>query len=171
MYGLCKLSQRPAQCCIQENPPERRSPMDRSRPRSQGASSPRRRESPKRERKEEENKRKKRRRERTKTPDKKRRKRSKSPRETETIMATASKAPPLQPPRRPLDIATIVGLWRPPLLRPPPRPQFALIESSSSPHFGACNALGASNRRPPLLMRPPLRPGYGWGQEWQRGPG
>ena len=100
-----------------KNPAERRSPMDRSRPRSQGASSPRRRGSPRRERKkEEENKKKKRRRERSKSPDKKRRKRSKSQRETETLMATASKAPPLQPPRRPLDIATIVGLWRPPLM-------------------------------------------------------
>ena len=66
-----------------KKPPEKRSPMDRSEPRSQVSS-------PRRERKEEENKKKKRRREISKSRDKKRRRRSRS--KKETIMATASKA-------------------------------------------------------------------------------
>ena len=119
-----------------------RSPMDRSRQRSNEASSPRRR-SPEWERVEEkEGKKKKRRRERSKSRDEKKRRRSKS----RSIMATASKAPPVQP-QRPLDIAGMVArlnppLWRPPLMRPPP-----------------------------LLMRPPPRPIYGYGEQcgWQGG--
>ena len=97
--------------------------MDRSRSRSQ--------ESPHRRERDEENKKKKRRRNRSKSQDKKKRKRSRSMKEGRCpevpIMATASKARPLNPPRRPLDLAAMVAeaRWQARADapgRPPPRP-------------------------------------------------